>query len=264
MYDFEFHSPTSLEEAAALYAKSDDASYLAGGHTLLPTMKQRLAAPVDLIDLSAIPGLNSIEDEGDVIRIGSLALHDEVATSSIVAGAIPALSKLASGIGDAQVRNRGTMGGSVSNNDPAADYPAAVLGLGATVATNKRSIAADDFFQGMFETALEEGEILTSISYPKPKAAAYVKYPNPASRYATVGVFVVQTASGIRVAITGAAPCVFRCESMESALAANFSVAALDGIALPAEEMNNDMHAAADYRAHLCVVMAKRAVEQLS
>ena len=179
MYDFEFHQPATLEEAAALFERADDASYLAGGHTLLPTMKQRLAAPSDLIDLSGVPGLNAIEDTGAALRIGALARHDDVATSSVVAAAIPSLAALAAGIGDAQVRNRGTMGGSVANNDPAADYPSAVLGLAATVETNRRAIAADDFFRGMFETALEPGEILSAITFPKPDASAYVEVSEP-------------------------------------------------------------------------------------
>lgn len=263
MYDFNYHKPGSIDEAIQLFLAAEDGVYLAGGHTLLPSMKQRLAAPTDLIDLAGIKGLSGVEYAGADLEIGALTSHDEVATSPVVRSVIPALAELASLIGDAQVRNRGTIGGSVANSDPAADYPAGVLGLGAEIVTNKRSIAADDFFTGMFETALEEGELLTKIKFPKPDAAAYVKFPNPASRYATVGVFIARTGSGIRVAITGAAPSAFRCTDMEAALASNFSVEALEGISLDAGEMNSDLHATAEYRAHLCTVMAKRAVRKL-
>lgn len=263
MYDFNYHKPDSIDEAIQLFLEAEDGIYLAGGHTLLPSMKQRLAAPTDVIDLAGIDGLSGIEDVGADLEIGALTAHDEVATSSVVQSGIPALAELASLIGDAQVRNRGTIGGSVSNSDPAADYPAGVLGLGAEIVTNKRTIAADDFFTAMFETALEEGELLTKIKFPKPEAAAYVKFPNPASRYATVGVFIARTGSGVRVAITGAAPSVFRSTDMEEALNSEFSVEALEGITLDAGEMNSDLHASAEYRAHLCTVMAKRAVLKL-
>ena len=263
MYDFNYHKPGSIDEAIQLFLRAEDGIYLAGGHTLLPSMKQRLAAPTDVIDLAGIEGLSGVEDAGADLEIGALTAHDEVATSSVVQSIIPALAELASLIGDAQVRNRGTIGGSVANSDPAAGYPAGVLGLGAEIVTNKRSIAADDFFTAMFETALEEGELLTKIKFPKPEAAAYVKFPNPASRYATVGVFIARTGSGIRVAITGAAPSVFRSTEMEEALTSEFSVEALEGITLDAGEMNNDLHATAKYRAHLCIVMAKRAVRKL-
>lgn len=263
MYDFNYHKPDSIDEAIQLFLEAEDGIYLAGGHTLLPSMKQRLAAPTDVIDLAGIDGLSGIEDVGADLEIGALTAHDEVATSSVVQSGIPALAELASLIGDAQVRNRGTIGGSVSNSDPAADYPAGVLGLGAEIVTNKRTIAADDFFTAMFETALEEGELLTKIKFPKPESAAYVKFPNPASRYATVGVFIARTGSGVRVAITGAAPSVFRSTDMEEALNSEFSVEALEGITLDAGEMNSDLHASAEYRAHLCTVMAKRAVLKL-
>jgi carbon-monoxide dehydrogenase medium subunit len=183
-----------------------------------------------------------------------------VANSGDVTSAIPALAALAGGIGDFQVRNRGTIGGSIANNDPGADYPAAIVGLGATVHTNKRDIAGDDFFQGLFETALEDGEIVTGVSFPKPKRAGYSKFPNPASRYAIVGVFVAETGDGVRVAVTGAGPCVFRVGEMESALAGNFSADAIAGIQVPEDDLNSDIHAGADYRAHLVTVMAKRAV----
>jgi len=263
MYDFNYHKPDSIDEAIQLFLGAEDGIYLAGGHTLLPSMKQRLAAPTDVIDLAGIDDLSGIEDVGADLEIGALTAHDEVATSSVVQSGIPALAELASLIGDAQVRNRGTIGGSVSNSDPAADYPAGVLGLGAEIVTNKRTIAADDFFTAMFETALEEGELITKIKFPKPEAAAYIKFPNPASRYATVGVFIARTGSGVRVAITGAAPSVFRSTDMEEALNSEFSVEALEGITLDAGEMNSDLHATAEYRAHLCTVMAKRAVRKL-
>ena len=263
MYDFNYHKPVSIDEAIQLFLAAEDGIYLAGGHTLLPSMKQRLATPTDVIDLAGIGGLSGIEDVGEELEIGAFTAHDEVATSSVVQSEIPALAELASLIGDAQVRNRGTMGGSVSNSDPAADYPAGVLGLGAEIVTNKRSITADDFFTAMFETALEEGELLTKIKFPKPESAAYVKFPNPASRYATVGVFIARTGLGVRVAITGAAPSVFRSTDMEDALNGEFSVEALEGITLDADEMNSDLHATAEYRAHLCTVMAKRAVRKL-
>jgi carbon-monoxide dehydrogenase medium subunit len=263
MYDFNYHKPDSIDEAIQLFLGAEDGIYLAGGHTLLPSMKQRLAAPTDVIDLAGIEGLSGVESVGTDLEIGALTAHDEVATSPVVQSVIPALAELASLIGDAQVRNRGTIGGSVANSDPAADYPAGVLGLGAEIVTNKRSITADDFFTAMFETALEEGELITKIKFPKPEAAAYVKFPNPASRYATVGVFIARTGSGIRVAITGAAPSVFRSTDMEEALSRDFSVEALEGISLDAGEMNSDLHATAEYRAHLCTVMAKRAVLKL-
>ena len=263
MYDFNYHKPDCIDEAIKLFLGAEDGIYLAGGHTLLPSMKQRLAAPTDVIDLAGIEGLSGVKSVGSELDIGALTAHDEVATSPVVQSVIPALAELASLIGDAQVRNRGTIGGSVANSDPAADYPAGVLGLGAEIVTNKRSIAADDFFTAMFETALEEGELITRIKFPKPEAAAYVKFPNPASRYATVGVFIALTGPGIRVAITGAAPSVFRSREMEEALTSDFSEKALDGISLDVAEMNSDLHATAEYRAHLCTVMARRAVRKL-
>ncbi len=263
MYDFNYHKPGSVDEAIQLFLGAQDGVYLAGGHTLLPSMKQRLAAPTDVIDLAGIEGLSGVKSVGSDIEIGALTAHDEVANSPVVQSVIPALAELASLIGDAQVRNRGTIGGSVANSDPAADYPAGVLGLGAEIITNKRSITADDFFTAMFETALEEGELIIKIKFSRPKAAAYVKFPNPASRYATVGVFIARTGSGIRVAITGAAPSVFRSTDMEEALTRDFSVEALEDIRLDDGEMNSDLHATAEYRAHLCTVMAKRAVRKL-
>lgn len=260
MYSFAYHKPTSLDEATRLFAEADDARYIAGGHTLLPSMKLRLAGPSDLIDLGGLGDLKGVSVDGQGVKIGAGTCHNDVATSADIRAAIPALADLAGGIGDFQVRNRGTIGGSLANNDPAADYPAAVLGLAATVHTNKRDIAADDFFAGMFETALDDGELITAVSFPKPRRASYAKFPNPASRYAIVGVMVAETASGIRVAVTGAGPCVFRVAEMEQALTGDFSEQALAGILVPEDDMNSDIHAGADYRAHLVTVMAQRAV----
>lgn len=261
MQSFNYVKPASLADAAAALSGADDGTLLAGGQTLLPTMKARLAAPSDLVDLSGIAELKGISVSGGTVTIGAMTRHQDVADSADVKGAIPALAKLANGIGDQAVRTRGTIGGSVANNDPAADYPAAVLGLGATVKTNKREIAADDFFNGLFETALAEGEIITSISFPQPEKAAYVKFPNPASRYAMVGVFVAKTAGGVRVAVTGAGDGgVFRVPDYESALASNFSASAIaDGVVSPGG-LNSDLHADAEYRAHLIGVMTRRAV----
>ncbi len=248
----------STEDAVARMA--DGGQLLAGGMTLIPTMKQRLASPETLVDLAGC-GLAGIEDQGDSIRIGAMTRHADVAGSALVQDAIPALAALAGGIGDRQVRNCGTIGGSVANNDPSACYPAAVLGLGGTVHTNRRDIAADDFFTGMFETALDEDEMITAVSFPKTGKAAYVKFPNPASRYAMVGVFVASGADGTRLAVTGAgSDGVFRHADMEAALDASFSADSLDGIAVDADEMISDIHASGDYRAHLVREIAKRAV----
>ena len=260
MYNFEYRKAGSVDEAAAIVGGDDEAKLLAGGMTYIPTLKQRLAAPSTVVDLNGIGGLDGIEVAGDTVRIGAMARHAAVAASAEVAAAIPALADLAGHIGDPQVRNRGTLGGSIANNDPAADYPAALVGLGATVHTNRRNIAADDFFTGLFETALEQDEIVTAVSFPKAAKAAYMKFPNPASRYAIAGVFVAQAADGVRVAVTGAGPCVFRVAAMESALAADWSADAVAGIAVDADGMNEDIHASAEYRAHLVTVMAKRAV----
>lgn len=260
MYNFAYHRPSSVAEAAAALAAAPEGKLVAGGMTLVPTMKQRLAQPSDLIDLGAIGDLRGISSTGGGLKIGAMTTHAAVANSAEVKAAIPALAHLAEGIGDPQVRNRGTIGGSVANNDPASDYPAAVLALNATVHTNTRTIAADDFFQGMFETALEEGEIITGFTFPKPAKAAYVKFANPASRYALVGVFVAQTGGGVRVAVTGAAPCVYRATAIEQALAGGFSASALDGVSIDADGLNSDIHASAEYRAHLIGVLAKRAV----
>ena len=260
MYQFNYRKAASLADAAAKLAEADDGMLMAGGQTLIPTLKQRLAMPSDVIDLGGIAELTGIEVTADAVAIGAMTTHAAVAASGDVAGTIPALAKLAGGIGDAAVRNLGTIGGSLANSDPAADYPAAVLGLGATVKTDRREIAADDFFVDLFETALEEGEIIASVAFPVPKRAAYLKFPNPASRYAIVGVFVAETAGGVRVAVTGAGPCAFRVAEMEAALADSFAPEAIAGIAVPDDDLNTDIHAAADYRAHLIGVMAGRAV----
>ena len=261
MYDFNYHKPASVSDAVSAANAAEDAKYLAGGQTLLPTMKQRLAMPSDLLDLSG-SGIAGITVDGDNVVIGAMTSHDAVASSADVKAAIPGLAALAAGIGDQQVRNRGTIGGSVANNDPAADYPAACVALGATIKTDRREIGADDFFKGMFETALEEDEVITSISFPKPAACNYQKFPNPASRYALVGVMVAKTGAGVRVAVTGAGEAgVFRASDTEAALATDFSGAAAANVTVSAEGLNNDIHASAAYRANLIGVMAKRAVE---
>ncbi len=263
MYDFNYHRPTTIDDAKKLLANNSEASLLAGGMTLLPTMKLRLARPADIVDLAGIEELNGITDAGDAIEIGAMTSHADVAASDIVKAAIPALADLADSIGDAQVRNRGTIGGSVANSDPAADYPAAVLALNATIKTDQREISADDYFTGMFETALNDGEIIVALSFPKPSKAAYAKFSNPASRYAIVGVMVADTGGGIRVAVTGAGACAFRATAFEEALTASFSADALDGLAVDAADFNSDLHASAEYRAHLVSVMAARAVKAL-
>jgi len=262
MYDFAYHRPKSLAEAAAALKGKPEGRVMSGGMTLIPTLKQRLAKPSDVVDLNGIKELAGIKVEGNGVTIGGMTRHFDVASSADVKAAIPALAHLAGHIGDPAVRNRGTMGGSVANNDPAADYPAAVVALNATVTTNTRKIAADDFFKGLFETALEDGELVTAISFPKAEKAAYMKFPNPASRYAMVGVFVAKTAGGVRVAVTGAGPCVFRVKEMEDALAKNFSSDAIKDIKVPADGLNSDIHGSAEYRAHLVTVMARRAVDQ--
>jgi carbon-monoxide dehydrogenase medium subunit len=259
MYAFEYHRPQSLADAAKLGA-GEDAKFVAGGMTLIPTLKQRLAQPSELVDLNQIAELKGVRRDGNAIVIGAMTRHIDVARSADAKQAIPALATLASLIGDPQVRNRGTLGGSIANNDPAADYPAALVALGATVQTNKRKIAADDFFTGLFETALEPGEIVTAVSFPIPEKAGYVKFRNPASRYAIVGVFVAKTGGSVRVAVTGAGPCVFRQKEMEAALQGSFTPDAVASIKVSPNGLNADIHASADYRAHLVTVMAKRAV----
>lgn len=260
MYDFNYHRPSSLAEAARL-AKGGEAKLMAGGMTLIPTLKQRLAQPSDVIDLGALKDLVGIKVEGGRVVIGAMTPHAQVAGSAEVRRAIRALADLAEGIGDPQVRNRGTIGGSLANNDPVADYPAAALGLGATIQTNERAIAADDYFTGMFETALKPGEVITSVSFPVPEKAGYAKFPNPASRYAIIGVMASKGPQGVRVAVTGAGNGVFRVKAMEDALAKSWSADALKGIAVPSGDCNGDIHASAEYRAHLIGVMAKRAVQ---
>jgi aerobic carbon-monoxide dehydrogenase medium subunit len=260
MYNFQYKQAASVADAAALLGKASDGKLVAGGMTLIPTLKQRLAQPSDLIDLGKIAELKGIRRDGNAVVIGAMTLHADVASSDVVKSAIPALAHLAGLIGDPAVRNRGTIGGSLANNDPAADYPAAVLGLDAAVVTNKRQIRSDDFFKGLFETALEADEIITAVRFPLVQKAGYMKFPNPASRYAIVGAFVAKTAAGARVAITGAGPCVFRVAAMEDALAKNWSADAVKDIKIPAQGLNSDIHASAEYRAHLVTVMAKRAV----
>ncbi len=257
---FRYLRPKTLAEAETLFRKSSDARYLAGGQTLIPTMKQRLAAPSDLIDISRIGALGFIRRDRDRLVIGAGTPHADVASSRDVRNAIPALSVLAGLIGDPAVRHKGTLGGSIANNDPAADYPAAVLGLDARVTTTRREIAAGVFFTGMFATALEPGEIVTEVSFKIPARAGYAKFPNPASRYAMVGVFVAALGDEIRVAVTGAAPCVFRAPEMESALRTSFRPDAVAAVSISPQGLNADLFGSAEYRAHLVSVMAKRAV----
>ncbi|HEV2546959.1 MAG TPA: xanthine dehydrogenase family protein subunit M [Stellaceae bacterium] len=260
MYNFDYQRPQSVADASKAIAGKDEAKLLAGGMTLIPTLKQRLAKPSDLVDLGRIAELKGIKRDGSAIVIGAMTRHADVASSDVVKSAIPALAQLAGGIGDPQVRNRGTIGGSLANNDPAADYPAAVLGLNATVITNKRRIAADDFFKGMFETALGQDEIITAVSFPVAEKAGYSKFPNPASRYAIVGVFVARSGGHVRVAVTGAGPAVFHQKEMEAALTRSFTPDAVANVKQSASGLNSDIHASAEYRAHLVTVMAKRAV----
>jgi len=260
MYDFDYHKPTTVADAVALLAADPDAKAVSGGHTLIPALKHRLNKPSSLVDLSGIAEMRGIRREGNALIIGAFTRHAEVASSEVVQAAIPVLSFMAAHIGDNQVRNRGTIGGSVSNNDPAADYPAAVLGLGAIVHTSSRKIPADEFFLGMFTTALEPDELLVAIEFPIPEKAGYAKMKNPASRYVMAGALVSKGPAGVRVAINGAASCVFRQAEMEAALAANWSPEAVAGIKQPADDLNSDIHGSAEYRAHLVTVMAKRAV----
>ena len=261
MYNFAFHRPTGLRQATNMLGKLEEAKILAGGQTLIPTMKLRLASPNNIIDLNTVDGLSGIELKGRSIVIGAMTRHVEVANSAEVKEHLPGLAHLASLIGDPAVRHRGTLGGSVANNDPNSDYPAACLGLGATIITTKRKIAADDFFKGMFETALEGDEIITKISFPIAKKSGYEKFRNQASRFALVGVFVSKRGSEIRVAVTGAGSNgVFRVPSFEEALKKRFAPKSLEGLTIPADGMNADIHGSAEYRAHLVGVMARRAV----
>jgi carbon-monoxide dehydrogenase medium subunit len=265
MYAFEYHRPSSSKEALELAAKKGEGKFLAGGQSLVQAMKLRLASPSDLIDLGTIADLRGISVDGNAVTIGAMTRHADVAGAPAVQKAIPALAQLAGMIGDRQVRHMGTIGGSLANSDPAADYPAAVLGLGATITTNKRKIDGDAFFKGLYETALEPGELITQVSFPAPKRAAYMKFKNPASRFALVGVFVADFGSGgkdaVRVGVTGAGPCAFRQREMEKALAQKFAPESVANIKVKPDGLNNDLHASPEYRAHLITVMAKRAVE---
>lgn len=258
MYAFTYERPTTRADALKLVQAGGQP--LAGGQTLLGSMKLRLAAPEQLVDLGAIPDLAGIRRESGAVVIGAMTRHADVAASAEVAAAIPALAALADGIGDRQVRAMGTIGGSVANNDPAADYPAALLGLGATIHTTNRQIAADDFFQGLFATALEPGELITAVAFPVPTRAAYVKFPQPASLFALIGVFVAQFDHEVRVAVTGAGNGVFRHQAMEAALKGRFSPDAVAGVATDESEMSSDLHGSGAYRAHLVGVMTQRAV----
>ena len=264
MYETTYHKAGSVAEAASLMANADDGKFLGGGQTLLPTMKQRLAAPSDLVDVTKIADMKGISANGDRVTIGAATTHFEVSTSDLVKQKLPGLASLAGGIGDPAVRHMGTIGGSIANNDPAADYPAALVALGATVVTSKRELAAEDFFTGMFETALDEDEIVVAVKFPGAAASAYAKYPNPASRYAMAGVFVAKGSDGsVKVAVTGAGQNgVFRMSDMETALAGNFSPDAVAGIAPDANDLLSDIHGSAAYRANLVTVMAKRAVQK--
>src|SRR6478735_1131397 len=262
MYQTTYHRPSSVDEAVALFGKSSEAKFLAGGQTLLPVMKQRLASPSDVIDLGKIKELQGVELSGDVLTIKAATTYFDIMQNADVKKAIPAIVHLTSVLGDPAVRYRGTIGGSVANNDPNADYPAACLGLGATIVTNKRKIVADEFFKGLFETALEPNEIITKVTFPIPKKAGYYKFRNQASRFALVGVFVAKRPSEIRVAVTGAgASGVFRIPSFEEALKKRFSPKSLEGLTIPADGLASDIHGSAEYRAHLVGVCARRAVE---
>lgn len=265
MYSLNYHRASSVADAVKLQKKGEDAKFVSGGMTLIPAMKSRLAAPSDLVDLAHIAEMKGIKVSGKTVTIGGGTTHAEVATDAKLKAVCPALSYLASHIGDPHVRHKGTIGGSIANNDPAADYPAAMLALGATIITNKREIAADKFFTGLFETALKDGEIVTGVSFTAPAQAAYEKFRNPASRYAIVGVFVAKGKDGVRVAVTGAGDeGIFRAKGMEAALTKSFVPASLDGLAIPASGLMSDMHASAEYRSSLITVMAKRAVAKAS
>ena len=260
MYDFAYHKPTTVAEAVKLLSADSEARAISGGQTLLPALKHRLNKPTSVVDLSGIAELKGVKRQGNKIVIGAMTRHADVANNAEVMAAIPSLALMAAGIGDNQVRNRGTLGGSVANNDPAADYPSAVLALNATIVTDRRRIAADDFFQGMFTTALDAGELLVAVEFPIPEKAGYAKMRNPASRYVMAGAFVAKTGGQVRVAINGAAACVFRQAEMERALTGAWSADSVAGVKQPSSDMNSDIHGSAEYRAHLVTVMAKRAV----
>ena len=261
MYAFEYHRPSSNKEALELATKKSEGKFLAGGQSLVQAMKLRLSSPSDLIDLAAIGDLKALSADGSTVTIGAMVRHADVAAAPAVQKAIPALAQLAGMIGDRQVRHMGTIGGSLANSDPAADYPAAVLGLGATITTHKRKIEADRFFKGLYETALEPGELITQVTFPAPRRAAYMKFKNPASRFALVGVFVADFGGSVRVAVTGAGACAFRQGEMEKALAQKFAPESVANIKVKPDGLNNDLHASPEYRAHLITVMCKRAVE---
>jgi carbon-monoxide dehydrogenase medium subunit len=261
MQEFAYHRPSTVAQAADILRNMSNAKLLAGGMTLIPTMKQRLDSPAHLVDLMAVKELSGISMQGDRLVVGAMTRHGEVARSLKVREVIPVLSALAEGIGDPHVRNRGTIGGSIANNDPAADYPAAVLGLDATIHTNRRSIKASEFFVGLLATSLNDGEVITAISFPRPDRACYKKFAQPASRFALTGVMVSQFGKDIRVAVTGAGPCVFRCTELEIALRKSFTRASIESVQVPSVGLLNDMHGSALYRAHLVSVMANRAVD---
>jgi len=262
MHAFEYHRPSTTKDALALGAQKTEGRYLAGGQSLVQAMKLRLSSPSDLIDLAAIGDLKALSADAGSVTVGAMVRHAEVAASPAVQKAIPALAQLAGIIGDRQVRHMGTIGGSLANSDPAADYPAAVLGLGATITTNKRKIEADKFFMGLYETALEPGELITQVTFPAPKRAAYMKFKNPASRFALVGVFVADFGGGnVRVGVIGAGASAFRQGDMEKALSQKFAPESVAGIKVKPDGLNNDLHASPEYRAHLIAVMCKRAVE---
>jgi len=259
MKSFNYHSAKNVKEATKL--ASNRSSYLAGGMTTLPAIKLGLASYVDVIDIKKIKELSGIKATSKSLKIGATTKHFEVATSKEVIKSIPSLSKLAEGIGDPQVRNRGTIGGSVANNDPAADYPSACLALNATIHTNKRKIESDKFFKGMFETDLKKGELIETFEFEIPEKSSYAKLPNPASRYAIVGVYVAQLKKEVRVAVTGAESCVFRCKKFEEVLSSNFSSSVIDNVSFSSEGFNSDIHASAEYRTHMLKVMTKRAID---
>ena len=262
MHAFQYHKPSSTKDAVSLATSKSEGRYLAGGQSLVQAMKLRLTSPSDLIDLGTIKDLSGIKATGSSVEIGAMTRHAEVAGSSDVKKAIPSLAAMASLIGDRQVRHMGTIGGSLANSDPAADYPAAVLALNATITTNKRKIAADQFFKGLYETALEPGELITSVTFQAPKRGAYMKFRNPASRFALVGVYVADFGGNVRVGVTGAGASAFRQGEMEKALSSKFAPESVASIKVKPDGLNNDLHASPEYRAHLITVMAKRAVEQ--
>ena len=260
MQDFGFHRPKDVKGAVGLLKKAKEGKYLGGGQSLIPVMKLGLASPTDLVSLGGLAELKGIRLDGKTLVVGAGSTHAEVAESAEVRKAIPALADLAGHIGDPQVRNRGTLGGSLAHDDPSADYPAAVLALAATIQTDRRAIPADDFFKGMFQTALAADEIITAVRFPVPEKAAYAKFPHPASRFALVGVMVAKGPGGARVAVTGAGPGVFRSKELEKALATRFAADALAGVAVPAAGLTGDSFGSAEYRAHLIGVLARRAV----